>query len=206
MEAVMTDTDASFASGSLWQGAHIRLRAVEPEDWTAFVAWNAEEDTERSLDFLRFPQSHDAVRRWVAELAARRPTTDEYTLLIETAEGVVAGGIATHHCDRRVGSWSYGVNVLAAHRGRGYATEAVRLLARYMFGELRYQKLTVGVYDFNTPSIRLHERLGFQPEGRLRRFGFSGGHFHDLLIFGLTAEEFTPAETHRADTGETTPT
>jgi ABC-type microcin C transport system duplicated ATPase subunit YejF len=36
----------------------------------------------------------------------------------------------------------------------------------------------------------LHERLGFQQEGRLRRMFFVDGAYVDDVIFGMTAEEF----------------
>ena len=187
----MSDTHIAISEDSCWHGNLIRLRATEPSDWEAFVTWNGEDATGRNLDFLRFPQSGEATRHWVAELSARRPTSDDYTLLMENREGVIVGGIATHDCDRRVGTWSYGLNVRAGFRQRGYAAEAVVLLARYMFEELRYQKCTVQVYDFNVPSIRLHERLGFQREGQLRRMGFTEGRHFDVLVYGLTVEEFT---------------
>ncbi|MGI8643788.1 MAG: GNAT family N-acetyltransferase, partial [Thermomicrobiales bacterium] len=56
--------------------------------------------------------------------------------------------------------------------------------------ELRYQKVTVQVYAFNESSIALHEQLGFQREGRLRRLVYTGGQHHDVLMYGLTREEF----------------
>ncbi|HMA35504.1 MAG TPA: GNAT family protein, partial [Chloroflexia bacterium] len=57
------------------------------------------------------------------------------------------------------------------------------------FDELRYQKLTVHVYSFNTPSLRLFEQLGFQLEGRLRRTIYTAGQYFDECIYGLTAAE-----------------
>lgn len=182
---------------SWWQGTQIRLRAVEPEDWPAFAAWDADDEASRRLYFVHFPQSQAALRQWVADLAARHPDRDDYFLLMENRAGLVVGSISTHDCDHRTGTWTYGVQVRHGFRQRGYAAEAIVLLARYMFGELRYQKCTVQVYDFNTPSIRLHERLGFQQEGRLRRMGFSAGKHFDILMFGLAAEEF--AATHGMD-------
>jgi RimJ/RimL family protein N-acetyltransferase len=64
------------------------------------------------------------------------------------------------------------------------------LVLRYYFQELRYQKVTVRVYSFNDASIRLHEKLGFQLEGRLRRTVYTNGEYFDELIYGLTVEEF----------------
>jgi tetratricopeptide (TPR) repeat protein len=62
--------------------------------------------------------------------------------------------------------------------------------AVHFFRERRYQKVTIHVYSFNEPSLRLHERLGFQQEGRLRRMFLLDGVWVDDVIFGMTAEEF----------------
>ncbi len=59
-------------------------------------------------------------------------------------------------------------------------------MLRYFFHELRYQKVTAQVYSFNAPSIALHERLGFQVEGRLRRMIFTHGRHFDELLYGMT--------------------
>lgn len=52
-----------------------------------------------------------------------------------------------------------------------------------MFGEQRYHKCEVGIYDFNHASLALHHRLGFTEEGRLRDHEFFAGrpprHHHD---------------------------
>ena len=64
------------------------------------------------------------------------------------------------------------------------------MVLRYYFRELRYQKATVNVFSFNEASARLHESLGFQLEGRLRRTVFTDGELFDELIYGITVEEF----------------
>lgn len=110
--------------------------------------------------------------------------------MIERLDGTLVGTILTHGCDRRVGTFSYGVSLAREHWRQGYATEAIRLVLRYFFAELRYQKVTVQVYAFNEGSIALHERLGFQQEGRLRRLVYTSGQHHAVLIYGMTREEF----------------
>lgn len=61
---------------------------------------------------------------------------------------------------------------------------------RYYFQELRYQKVTIHIYSFNDASAKLHETLGFQLEGRLRRTIFTKGQYFDELLYGMTREEF----------------
>ena len=62
---------------------------------------------------------------------------------------------------------------------------------RYYFDELRYQKVVAEVYGFNETSISFHESFGFVLEGRLRRMLYTGGVYHDILMFGMTSEEFS---------------
>jgi len=83
---------------------------------------------------------------------------------------------------------------LESVRRQGYASEAIRIVLRYYFFERRYQKANVSIFEFNEGSVVLHQKLGFQPEGRLRRTVFSNGRFWDELLFGITIEEFSATE------------
>jgi len=176
---------------NLWRGVNVRLRGIEPEDAETFYAWDsAETETARMVEWVWPAGSLAQARQWAERRATGESRNDEFFFAIENAEGQLAGVINTHSCDRRVGSFKYGVSVAPAFRGRGYATEAVLLVLRYFFDELRYQKATAEVYAYNERSARFHERLGFVQEGRIRRLVFSQGQHFDLLVFGMTVEEF----------------
>ncbi len=73
---------------------------------------------------------------------------------------------------------------------RGTLLDAVRLLLRYAFFELRMQKANATTVAFNQGSIRLQLALGFQEEGRRRRMVYTDGNYFDELLFGMTREEF----------------
>ena len=174
-----------------WQSDHIRLRGLEPADWETFFAWNRD-DTEasRSLAYIWFPQSREASRQWTQGESVKRGENDQYFFVIETLAGVIVGTINSHSCEMRNGTFSFGVAIIAEHQRRGYASEAIILMLRHFFLERRYQKCTSTVFGFNDTSMKLHERLGFTLEGRLRRMIYSHGQHHDLLYYGITAEEF----------------
>ncbi|MBI1802073.1 MAG: GNAT family N-acetyltransferase [Chloroflexi bacterium] len=178
---------------NVFQGERVRLRALRPDDWPAFEAFDADSELTRSLYFIPFPRSPERSRQWAAEQAMAEPKHDNFFWVIENQQGIVVGSINTHDCWPRNGTFEYGVCIGLEHRRQGYAGEAIRLILRYFFGELRYQKVTVRVYAFNEPSLRLHLKLGFQPEGRLRRMIFSRGEYHDVLLLGMTADEFRAA-------------
>ncbi len=176
---------------SIWRGELVRLRAIEPGDWETYHAWNGDDTMTRNLWQIPFPQSRDAARRWAEEAAVKPPDGDNFRFAIESlATGEVVGDLTTHDCDRRVGTFAYGIAIKAEGRRRGYAAEAIRIVLQYYFAELRYQKVWANVYSFNEASLRLHERLGFVEEGRQRRMVYTRGHYFDIVLFGMTAEEF----------------
>lgn len=175
---------------NIWQGKLIRLRAFESTDWETHYHWDQDSEMERQLYFITFPRSKEASQRWAEKEAAKEPEHDNFFFEIENLSGEQVGIISTHYCNSRHGTFSYGVAIRSEHQRKRYASEAIFLLLRYYFQELRYQKVFAPVYSFNDASLRLHEQLGFQQEGRLRRKIFTRGQYYDEVVFGMTAEEF----------------
>ncbi len=175
---------------NFWQGEKIRLRGIEPSDAEHFIRWNLDSERARNLDFVWPPQSTAAIQAWTEEQSRRKLENDSFHWVIENNTDVPVGSISTHDCDPRSGTFSYGIDIASEHQRKGYAREAIHLVLRYYFEELRYQKVTVPVHSDNEASIRLHEAMGFQCEGTQRRMLYTQGRFVDVLWFGLTIEEF----------------
>ncbi len=178
---------------SIFEGSKVRLRAVEESDWELHYNWNLDSDNWRMTDEVWFPTSRTSVKEWAEREAKRGSEADAFRFQIETLASVLVGTINTHSCNLRCGTFNYGLAIHPDHRRKGYASEAIGLVLRYYFNERRYQKVNATVYSFNAASIALHERLGFVLEGRIRRLIYSGGMFHDELIYGMTQEEFAAA-------------
>lgn len=175
-----------------WEGKLIRLRAIEPTDEAFYQQLNSQRNVDRNQDQVYPLSSVYRQNQRVDEKSKKGLGADgSFAFQIEIIpSGELAGCIDTHHCDQRTGVFQYGIALDERFRGKGYAREAVLMVLRYYFLELRYQKCDVGVFDFNQDSIRLHERLGFVLEGRRRRATYTGGEFHDLHLYGMTVEEF----------------
>jgi RimJ/RimL family protein N-acetyltransferase len=176
---------------NIFQGKLVRLRAFEPSDWEFHHEWDRNDtDGGRLTDEIWFPSPREAAQAWAERESKRGAENDVFRFQIERLDGELVGPINTHTVNRRCGTFMYGLAIRPRHRRQGYASEAIALVLRYYFGERRYQKVNAEVYGFNEPSMRLHEKLGFVLEGRLRRIQYSGGQFHDALIYGMTKEEF----------------
>lgn len=76
-----------------------------------------------------------------------------------------------------------GIGLFAAHRGRGYGTEAQRLLAEYLFAYTRFERLEAGTDVTNVAEQRSLEKAGFTREGVLRHAQWRAGAFHDIVQY-----------------------
>jgi len=179
-----------MSSLNIWEGPNIRLRALEPEDLERYQSFDEDSEMARSGWWIPFPRSSYAGKQWIEKAALEDGQDDAFRFTIEAKDHGVVGSINTDSCERRNGTFKYGIAIGRNYWGRGYAKEAIRLVLRYYFEELRYQKVTVHIYAFNERSIKLHESLGFQHEGRLRRMIYTDGEYHDEILMGLTKEEF----------------
>jgi ribosomal-protein-serine acetyltransferase len=90
--------------------------------------------------------------------------------------------------DAEVGYW-----IDEAHEGRGLVTRACAALIEHLFTDLKCHRVTILAAPDNPRSRAIPERLGFTREGQMREAGWSSLGYHDLVVYGLLAHEWTPS-------------
>ena len=93
--------------------------------------------------------------------------------MIENETGEVVGDLTTQP-DPRAGAFGDGITIRREHRRMAMPGKSSRWSCA-LLREPRYQKATVTVFSFNDASARLHEKIGFRLEGRMRRTQFTDG-------------------------------
>ncbi len=76
-------------------------------------------------------------------------------------------------------------------RGKGYGTEAMRLLLDYAFTVLNMHNVMLTVYAYNLPARRSYEKVGFREIGRRREARWFNGRLWDEIFMDILATEFT---------------
>jgi RimJ/RimL family protein N-acetyltransferase len=74
--------------------------------------------------------------------------------------------------------------------GRGYGTEATRLLLEYGFVGLGLHTVLLSVFSYNRRAIRAYARAGFREVGRWRQAKRLGGRAYDKVFMDCLASEF----------------
>lgn len=77
--------------------------------------------------------------------------------------------------------------------GQGLGREAIRLVLKHAFTEMRLHRVALRVLGYNTRAIRCYQACGFREEGRERQAALVGGDWHDDVIMGILAPEFRHA-------------
>jgi RimJ/RimL family protein N-acetyltransferase len=74
--------------------------------------------------------------------------------------------------------------------GRGYGTDAMRLMLRYAFTELNLHRVSLNVFSYNPRAIRSYEKAGFRVEGCIRQAMQREGRRWDYVYMGLLRSEW----------------
>ena len=84
-----------------------------------------------------------------------------------------------------------GYAVAADYWGKGYATEAVRIILKFAFERLELHRVTAAIGPDNDASLAVVKKLGFLAEGRLRDHVFTNGAWRDSLLYSILSDDFS---------------
>ena len=83
-----------------------------------------------------------------------------------------------------------GYAVAAEYWGQGIVTVALKLAVVRVFEEFPYLvRLEALVEEENKGSQRVLEKVGFQKEGLLRKYGFNKGQIRDMFIYSFLSTD-----------------
>jgi diamine N-acetyltransferase len=167
-------------------GTRVRLRAIEREDLPRFVRWFNDPEVRRNLQLfipLGLPQEEE----WFKGVLHR--PIEEQPLVIEINQGDTwlpvgdVGFFSIRNADRAA---EIGISIgEKAFWDKGYGTEVMRLMLKFGFNELNFNRIFLKVYETNLRGIRSYEKAGFKVDGRLRQDRFMDGKYIDVLIMSV---------------------
>lgn len=152
---------------------------------------------QRDVPVLCAIMGEPEVARWWGDpepaslVAAKLRGEDECVLLVVEAAGQVIGG-AEYHEENDPMYRHAGIDIYLGARGQGLGlgTEAVALVARFLFQQRGHHRLTIDPAAANHRAIRCYEKVGFRRVGVLRQYERGrDGRFHDGLLMDLLRPE-----------------
>lgn len=171
------------------QGERLYLREVRPSDVNeTYYRWMNDPEVTAYLESRFYPNALESLADYVQ---GKISDHDNLFLAIVLQEG-----------HRHIGNIKLGpinwihrfadVALLIGEKecwGRGYATEAIRLVVTHAFQELNLHKLTAGCYIANQGSYKAFLKAGFVQEGLLRQHFHCRGEYVDFWQLGIVRPE-----------------
>ncbi|WP_135826219.1 GNAT family N-acetyltransferase [Halorussus ruber] len=167
------------------RGDQITLRTVEEDD-IEFLRDSINLPEVRAGLTTALPLNAEQEREYFEEQISNR---EDVNLAICHDDEIV-GTIGLHDLDQRAGNCEIGLWLAPEFHGRGYGTEASRVLTDYAFRELRMHRVVARVLASNEASARIWEKLGFEKEGVHRDEAFTDGEHVDVRYFGVLEDEW----------------
>ena len=81
--------------------------------------------------------------------------------------------------------WTMGIALLPEARGRGYGTQAHRLLTRYLFAHTTVHRIEAATEAANLAEQRVLEKAGFTREGVMRGVFWRDGGYRDGALYSV---------------------
>lgn len=172
----------------VFRGDLVRLAVVDAETMAkTTVAWGRDSWYWRLMSSgVAQPYSQKASQKYW-EKVMEEDSSDLYQFIIRSLQDdrligeIGLDGVRWNHGETFVGI-SIGER---ADWGKGYGTDAMRIILRYAFTELNLQRVSLTVFDYNPRAIRSYEKAGFTLEGRARQCINKEGQRYDILFMGI---------------------
>ena len=173
-------------------GSRIVLREYVSTDATAIHKWwNDQETTLWMGARFRRPSTLKERTDSLESIISRPPEDSVYFAIADKTTSAYIGGIDLTSIDwiDRHGVLSIVIGDLA-NRNKGYGGEAIGLLLKHAFGNMKLHKVELNVSAKNEQALRCYLKAGFQIEGRKRDHSFVDGEYCDEIQMGILESEF----------------
>ncbi len=173
-----------------YDGALVRLRAMEPADAEAQHRWLNDPEVTRYLA-IRYPVAASAV---AGRLEGAGPMTfaNPRFSIERRGTGELVGYAALR--DVTPESRHAELDLVIGERpawGQGLGADATRTVCRFAFDRMGLHRVQAWVVADHAAGLRVGERAGFVAEGLARHKAFRHGRWHDCILLGLLASDET---------------
>lgn len=182
------------------EGQSVHLRPTIPEDADIFFAALSDKESMR-LTGTQESYSLEDVRSHYQRIQNDNNRVD-YSIILpdkDTPENpTVVGEVVLHNIDWLNKNADFRIALVsAAEFGKGYGTEATRLLVQYGFEVLELHRIALEVYDFNPRAQHVYEKCGFVTEGVRRQVLLWEGIYYDAILMAILKDDYVTRQSQR---------
>lgn len=175
----------------MYYGEKVLLRGYKEEDIEKAYEFVNDFEVKRLLD----PNTPFPITKWEEESWVKSSKNKEglvYDFAIEDiVTGQYIGGVSINSCSIKNRNCVIGIMIGdKKFWGKGYGTDALKVLIKFIFEECNLEKIKLAAYSFNDRAIRCYKSLGFKEEGVLKKEIYREGKYYDEILMALFKEDY----------------
>lgn len=166
------------------------IRLAEPDDAESIFSYRFDLVANKYQGW--FPESVEEVRNYITNMPVNIDVADIcfQFAIINKNENLLIGDMGIVFMGHEKAQAEIGCTLNKKFQGKGYATEAVNGMVRFLFRTLNKHRIIASVDPRNTVSIRLIERLGFRKEAHFKESYYLRGEWVDDIIYAMLDKEW----------------
>ena len=179
-------------NNDLFRGELVRLVVEDPQKIAEIYSrWLRDSEYWRLMaSEAAYTASIRAVKTWIEKDFEKDPPASMF--LIRTLEDDrLIGDVGLDPVRDGHGDTFLGIGIgEREYWGKGYGSDAMRVILRYAFTELNLHRVSLNVFEYNPRAVRSYEKVGFKHEGRARGVLHRAGRRWDLIFMGILRAEW----------------
>ncbi len=174
--------------GKMWrkdrpEGRDIYLRLMEAEDTDDIIRWRNTDFVRRNFIYQK-PFTREGHESWVKNMIDTGKVVQ--FMICRKADDKAVGSVYLRDIDREHNKAEYGIFIGEKEAlGKGYGTEAARLMIGYAFQDVGLHKVMLRVLAENGQALRSYEKAGFVREAYLKDEVFLEGRYRDVIFMAV---------------------
>ncbi|OAB80473.1 GNAT family N-acetyltransferase [Cochleicola gelatinilyticus] len=170
------------------------LNELKAQDIPDIVKYASNKNISEFTQNVPFPYSEKDAVFWInmAREGFKKGTNLIFAIRHKPENQFIGGiglSIETKSNRAEIGYW-----IAEPFWNKGYITEASKAVIKYSFKVLKLQKVTSSHFNSNPASGRVMRKNGMKKEGELEKHILKNNVYHDLILYGLTKEQFHAKE------------
>ena len=164
------------------KGDRVYLSPVNTDDAELYTKWLNDERVSVNLGNYKTMISVQSEKKILENFASEGQV---YAIVLYDGDTLI-GNIGLHEIDGVNRKATVGLFIgEARHRGKGYGTEALRLMVRYGFKTLNLHNIMLKVNADNNAGIACYQKAGFREFGRRRESTYKDGRYLDTVYMEI---------------------
>ncbi len=171
-----------------YESERIYLAPISIDELETFTRWVNDETLARGIGNFKYSLTEMKEKEWLEHASQ---SENHNFMIIRKSDNKLIGSYGLDIKDSVSRRFHIGGFIGDIEdRGKGYGTDALKLVTKFAFEILNAKSIYSGIYSFNEASLKSAKKAGYTVAGKYRDACFYNGEFYDEYCIEITRDDY----------------